>query len=161
MTALKPPPMEDLIAVVDSREKERYGLSSMQSVVGALASADYSILGATDLIALERKTLPDLVMCCGPERDRFIRELQRLKSYPFRAIVIEADWGQLERGEYRSQINPKSVCHSIISWQARYCLPFHFAGDRQAAERYAAQFLYRSALRIWERGQIFCREVSA
>lgn len=156
MPELRP---ESITAIRDNREQLEYDLSPMNQEEGTLQAGDYSVKGLTDYIALERKSLPDFVACCGPERDRFTRELQRMKAYPFRAVVIEADWGQLERGEYRSQINPKSVCHSIISWQTRYCLPFALVGSRESGERYAREFLYRSALRVWERGEAFRREL--
>ena len=70
-----------MLIVVDSREQcpfpfahERYGAKTKQ---GALTVGDYSLAGLEDKVAVERKSLPDLVACLGRERERFERELMR------------------------------------------------------------------------------------
>ena len=153
--------LEDLTVIVDSREQDGYTLAPMGLRVEGLASGDYSVDGLTDLIALERKTLPDLVSCVGPEKPRFMREMQRLRAYPFRAVVIEADWATLEAGDYRSRTSALAVVNSVISWQVRYALPFALVGSREAGERDTREFLYRAALRVWERSQLFQQTLEA
>ena len=139
--------MEALTAIRDTREQDGYTLAPMDLRVEGLQTGDYSVAGLEDMIALERKTLPDLVSCIGSGRERFLRELQRLKAHPFRAVVIEGLWSDLEDGHYQSRLNPDSATHSIISWQSRFCLPFAFVGTREAGERYAREFLYPRSLR--------------
>jgi DNA excision repair protein ERCC-4 len=61
--------------VVDSREQapflfEGYGAEVAQ---GTLTAGDYSLAGLESLVAVERKSLSDLVACLGRERDRFER----------------------------------------------------------------------------------------
>ena len=114
--------MEALTAIRDTREQDGYTLAPMDLRVEGLQTGDYSVAGLEDMIALERKTLPDLVSCIGSGRERFLRELQRLKAHPFRAVVIEGLWSDLEDGHYQSRLNPDSATHSIISWQSRFCL---------------------------------------
>lgn len=150
---------ENIITIVDSREQAPFDLSPMGMERGTLPTGDYSVRGLEDLVCVERKELGDLISCIGPGRERFERELQRMRGYPHRAVLVEASWADLETGNYRSQLNPKSACHSVISWTARWGIPFHFAGDREAAERWTRYFLYSSAKRIWERAEVFSKEL--
>ena len=67
--------------LIDTREQapfafthERYAGTTIEA--GTLDTGDYSLAGLTDLVAVERKSLPDLVACLGRERERFERELR-------------------------------------------------------------------------------------
>ncbi len=57
------------------------------------------------------------------------------------------------------RFSPKAACHTLVSWTARFAVPFHFAGSRDAAERSAQYFLFSCAKRHWERGGSFLIEV--
>src|SRR5574344_2648176 len=122
--------------IVDSREQapfsfahEKYGVTV---AVGALTVGDYSLAGLEDKVAVERKSLPDLVMCLGRERERFERELQRGAALDAFCVVCEGSWLDLSRGDYRSQLNPHAACQSVAAFMARYRVPFMFAGSRAA-----------------------------
>ena len=124
--------------IVDSREQlpftfshERYDVQIQQ---GTLAVGDYSLRGLEDKVAVERKSLPDLVQCLGRERERFERELQRGAALDAFAVVVEGSWSDLANGNFRSQFNPHAACQSVLAFMARYRLPFLFAGSRPAAE---------------------------
>ena len=124
--------------IVDSREQapfafehDRYGVQIQQ---GALTVGDYSLVGLTDKVAVERKELSDLVLCLGRERERFERELQRGAALDAFAVVVEASWADLAGGNFRSQLNPHAACQSTLAFMARYRVPFLFAGSRPAAE---------------------------
>ena len=147
---LKP---EQVTVIVDTREQAPYDLSPMGAVPETLATGDYSVRGLEDLVCLERKSLEDLLGCIGHGRARFMRELQRMRAYPSRAVVIEAAWADLEAGNYRSRIAPKAACHSVLSWMTRYAVPFMFAGNREAGEQAARCFLFASARHRWEQLQ--------
>lgn len=120
--------------IVDTREQTpfRFG-SEVQTEPGTLATGDYSLAGLENLVAVERKSLADLVMCCGPERDRFKRELHRLKAYRCRAVIIEAHMTEVVYQKYRSNMAPAAVMGSVASWQTRYEVPFVWAGQHGAA----------------------------
>ena len=74
--------------IVDSREQLSYHFQT-PSIRGTLATGDYSIAGLEDLIAIERKTLDDLIGCLCNGRERFERELYRGKSLDYFAVIIE------------------------------------------------------------------------
>ena len=154
--ALKP---QQVTVVIDSREQMPYDLAPLGAAPGTLATGDYSVQGLEDLVCLERKSLDDLLGCIGTSRERFERELQRMKAYPHRVVLVEASWTDVEGGEWRSRITPKAACHTLVSWTARFAVPFHFAGSRDAAERYAQYFLNSCAKRHWERAQAFVTKV--
>lgn len=81
--------LDQLTAIVDTREQAAWDLAPMKIVSRGLDVGDYSILGLESVIAIERKSLPDFVMCCGGERERFQRELDRLRGWPVHAVIIE------------------------------------------------------------------------
>ena len=125
--------------VIDSREQRPFQFegdiySGTEIKQGALQSGDYSIKGLENKIGIERKSLADLVMCLGRERERFEREIVRARGLEFFAVVCEGSWRQLSMGDYRSQLNPKSAVQSVAAFMARHRCPFFFAETRRAAE---------------------------
>ena len=129
--------------VVDSREQcpFRFEGYPVEVETGALASADYSLHGFTDRIGIERKSLPDLVACLGVERERFARELARLRGYDCAAVVVEATADDLRAGHYRARLNPDAAWQSVLAFTQRYRIPFIFCDDRSDAERTAFDIL--------------------
>ena len=124
--------------LVDSREQRPFNFEheryDVQIQPGTLTVGDYSLRGLEDKVAVERKSLPDLVQCLCRERERFERELQRGAALDAFAVVIEAGWTDLAGGNFRSQLNPHAACQSTLAFMARYRVPFLFAGSRPAAE---------------------------
>ncbi len=144
----------DFTVIVDSREQLPWCLDPLRVEVATLQTADYSILGLEDLVALERKSLPDLVACCGRERERFERELDRLRAYPHRAVVVEASWAAIGAGGWLGLVTPKVVLSSIASWTSDG-VPIVLAGDRAGAEDYARRFLFSCARHAHRRLRAF------
>ena len=107
----------------------------------ALDVGDYSLVGLTDRAAVERKSLPDLILCLGRERERFERELQRAAALDAFVVVIEASWVDLAGGNYRSRLSPHAACQSVLAFTARYKVPFLFTGGRAHAEGATFGFL--------------------
>jgi ERCC4-type nuclease len=142
---LKP---EQVTAIVDTREQFALDLTPLKADVGTLATGDYSVRGLEDYVAVERKSLEDLLGCIGRERERFEREIQRLLAYPQRLLVVESGWLAIDRGEWRAQVTPKQVKHSVLSWQARG-LPIHFSYTHERAGQDVAAFLFLAARRRW------------
>ena len=135
---------ENLVALVDTREQAPYDLAPFTVERATLQTGDYTIRGLEDQVVIERKSLPDLLGCIGRGRDRFVRELERIRAVPCRVILVESDWETIEAGDYQADIAPAAACGTIASWIGRYA-PFHFAGSRDAAERFAVRFLVNAA----------------
>src|SRR3984893_2848677 len=97
------------VVVCDTREQEPLVFTRFTSVRGTLQTGDYSIVGLTDLFAVERKSTNDLVSCCmGENRSRFERELHRLRGYRFKRLLVVGSRGEIELQRYHSRISPKS-----------------------------------------------------
>ena len=143
---------DDILAVVDTREQLPLELP-LRTITGTLPTGDYSVSGFEDLICVERKSLPDLIGCMTSGRIRFEKELQRMKAYDARCVVVEASWQQLRNGEYRSRITPDAATHSIVSWLSSYAVPFLFVGNRESAADAVAYFLFTSTKKYYERLQ--------
>ena len=139
-----------LTIVIDSREQTPWQFPDVETAPGTLAAGDYSLVGLEHLAAIERKSLPDLVACIGPERERFERELHRLQSYRCRCVIIEGTLSDVIAGNYRSSTTPSAVLGSVAAWQQRYNTGFVWAGDPAAAALFALS-TFRAFLRDCER----------
>lgn len=139
--------------VIDSREQDPWSFANLRSERGSFTTGDYSIRGLEHLIAVERKSLDDLLSCVGTDRDRFKRELQRLKAYRFRALIVETDYAILEAGQWRSKIQPSHVLGSVAAWQCQFSLPVMLAGDHESAARFCERYLFQCARLIASENQ--------
>lgn len=134
--------------IVDTREQHPLVFGNLPTVRGTLDTGDYSVAGLEHLIAVERKSLPDLLACLGHGRDRFKRELQRLRAHRFRLLIIEADAATIERGEWRSQLKPQHVFGALASWTVTYGLPVWLAGNHEMASQFVERYLYQCCRHI-------------
>ena len=127
-----------LIIIVDTREQKPYdftGYADTEVIRAGLPAGDYSIPGAEHLAAVERKSLDDLVSCLlQKQRNRFERELARLRPYHVAAVVVEGSWEDIARQRYRSNMHPQAALQSILALQVRYSIPFMFCGSREGAQ---------------------------
>jgi DNA excision repair protein ERCC-4 len=139
---------EDIIAIVDTREQRPLDLSPLRQELGTLVTGDYSVKGLEGEVAIERKSLPDLIACVGRERERFDRECKRLLAYQTRAIVVEGTWKDLEFGAWRGKVTPATVQGSVLGWVAMG-IPVLMAHDPLTAARQVSRLLYIAARRRW------------
>ena len=126
--------------LIDTREQKPYSFET-EAVTGTLATGDYSIAGLQDHIAIERKTIDDLIGCLSKGRDRFERELFRGKSLDYFALVVEADLSDIAKGAYRSKMLPRAVLQSLMAFSIRYKMPIWFVGNRQYGQRITESLL--------------------
>ena len=109
--------------VTDSREQDPLTFRTFPSVTGTLVSGDYSFRGGEELFAVERKSIADLVASVTGERERFERELHRLRGFRFARLLVVGAQAEVEQHRYRSATTPKSVLHSLAAFEARYSIP--------------------------------------
>jgi DNA excision repair protein ERCC-4 len=137
-----------VVALVDTREQLPLDLSPLQMESATLSTGDYTVRALEGIVAIERKSLSDLVGCIGVERERFEREMQRIIAYPCRALVIESSWPEIEAGEWRSRVTPAAVIGSLLGWSAAG-VPLLLCGDHQRAGQFVSRMLYIAARRRW------------
>lgn len=136
---------QNLVVICDSREQKPLDVAPLRCQRGSLTTGDYSIKGMENLVAIERKSLPDLLGCIGQQRERFEREIQRLLSYPHRGIIVESSWEQIEAGSfYNSRVHPNAVIGSLLSWQARG-IPIMMLDSHERAGKFLARYLFSIA----------------
>ncbi len=142
----------DITIICDSREQLPFCLDPMRVIRTeegkGLATGDYTVLGLERVVCVERKSMDDLIGCVGVERERFDREMMRIKAYPHRVVIVEASWSELEKGAWRSRVTAAAAVGSVIGWIAGG-VPFIFAGSRSAAERACMSFLFHAARSRW------------
>ena len=135
------------MVVIDTREPANPHPWSkwftVETVRGTLQTGDFSLCGCEDFIAVERKSLNDLVSCLCAGRERFTRELQRAARIQDFYVICEGSYADLMRGDYRSAMNPKSAWESVIGLQSRYGTPFFMAGSVELAARLTESILIR------------------
>ena len=128
---------EPVILVEDTREQLGYSdLFTVPCRRGALDVGDYSVVGLEELVAVERKTLQDLVGSVTHDRDRFERELKRSRTLHRFFVVLEFRPSDLlvESFGGMSKASPASVWGTVMAWSIRYS-PFLFAGSRAHGAR--------------------------
>ena len=148
-----------MIVAIDNREQLSYSFQGYDCTTQAatLGTGDYSIVGFTDKIAVERKSLDDLLGCLTAGRERFEKELARSRALDRFCVLVEASFEDLAKGMYRSAMKPHSACQSIIAWQIRYGVSFVFAGSRKAAEYYCFSFLQKYVHEIEQRMKMLAK----
>ena len=97
-------------------------------IIGTLSEGDYSVCGLEDRIAIERKSLSDLVSSLTHDRKRFEKELAKTRSYQRFYVVCECSAEDILSGRYRSEASPASVWESICAFSIRYA-PSYSAGQ--------------------------------
>jgi ERCC4-type nuclease len=133
--------------LVDSREQQPLRFSTAVDVESVtLPVGDYSLRGSTETVAIERKRLGELATCCGTDRERFIEQIDRLRSFSVRALVVECDADGILGHAYRSEIRPLSVLGTLIKISSDWQVPVWLAGDG----RNAALIVERMLFRVWK-----------
>lgn len=154
-TTLEP---SQITAIVDTREQAPLDLY-LPTEVATLRGADYSVKHLEDYIAVERKSLPDLIACCGRERERFEVCLKRMEAYPHRLLVIEASLLDIKAGGWRGKINPGQVMNTLNSWAKHVSIfPAH---DRATAALVVCGFLLSAARKRFREDKAFMKAIMA
>ena len=131
--------------IVDTREIQPYTFASPDITVirRALPNGDYSLDSYDYELAVERKSLPDLVQTVIHDRERFRRELRALQSYRGACIVVEGSLLDVVEGDYPGGAAPNSVFGSVVSICVDWGIPVFFTANRQVARQYTESWLCR------------------
>ncbi len=118
--------------IVDTREQTPLPIT-FRTITSGLSTGDYSVVGLEDDFTVERKSLSDLYGSLTSGRERFSRELQRMRAFSFARLLIVGSVHEIEQGAARHRgMNPKSVIHSLHAIEARG-VPVVFAQSPAAA----------------------------
>jgi ERCC4-type nuclease len=148
------------VVLVDTREKDPFALCENHPnwIKGerraTLKTGDYSVEGMEDLLALERKSLADLVACTVSYRQRFLAACERLAGFAWKAILVEATLedikGGIERFDVPSDVHPNAVCGTLDAIEARFGIPVIYASRfRELSVERAASWLSKHFTYWW------------
>jgi hypothetical protein len=103
---------DEIPIIVDTREQRPYTYPG--STTATLTTGDYSVAGLTDRVAVERKSLSDLLGCVGRDRDRFREQVARLGALEAGHLVVEASMSRVLEGHELSSIQPAAALNTLI-----------------------------------------------
>jgi ERCC4-type nuclease len=119
-----------------------------------LKTGDYTVEGMDFLLALERKSLPDLLNCIVESRSRFLKSCARLARLRWKAILVEATLEDIKGGwsrlEIFSGVHPNAVCGTLDAIEAKFGVPIIYTSlNRELATERAASWLSKHFTYWW------------
>ena len=167
--------LETMEILVDTREQstskavQRYNSFGVPYSKTTLAYGDYTanfvLLDGSKLYdisktinplcVVERKmNLDELAQCFTHSRERFEREFQRAVSNHcfIHLICEEGSYEKIEGHKYKSKFPPKAFMASVLAWQRRYNIHFHFCSSLESG-RLIKELLYRDMKERIEGGE--------
>lgn len=137
------------VVLVDTREKTPFEFGRFSNWVAGtkhckLSAGDYSVEGMEELLALERKTISDLISTVMHQRPRFFRMCERLSEYRWRALILEASYEDVKSpyDDDYTAAHPNAVSGTLDALEARFGIPVIYASHyRGLAEEKAASWL--------------------
>ena len=125
--------------VIDTREQTPLEISAYPTERDGLPVGDYGIRGFSDwgnpAFIIERKSLPDLCGTLGKGRERFMREVEKLRQFGFRALLIEGTPFEAEANLAGSGLHPNALFATLDALAVRAGLHIIWAGDPAGAAR--------------------------
>lgn len=130
-TDLTPPRWSSSFSIViDTREQKPYDFAGVcRSTRETLPTGDYSIAGAQRRFCVERKSADDAYQSFTKDRERFVRELERMATYDYAAIVLEFDYAS-KPPPHVVFVSRESIVGSVVAWSVRYGVHVWFASGR-------------------------------
>lgn len=117
--------------IIDTREQRPLDFLHLPSERGTLQSGDYSVAGLEAEFAVERKSVADLCQSVTRGRERFERELHRLRGFDFARLLIVGEPYEVAR----VSMNAKAVFSSLTAFETRWRVPVVWEPDPEIAAR--------------------------
>lgn len=132
---------EPLVIIEDTREAtplDFSGFRGVETIRQGLKTADYSIQGYENAICFERKAVGDAVSTLVSGHQRFLREMERMRDFEERYILIEHSpsilFGYCMKHGWQSKFD--LVIQSLLAYACRYNVRIRFCKDREDMARY-------------------------
>lgn len=119
--------------LVDTREQAPLVFTHLHAIYCTLQSGDYSVQYLQEEFAVERKSMADLVGSLTRERERFMREMHRLRGFRTRHLLVVGTERELLELVARGRANIAQVEHSLLAVEQRYGVPVTRADSPEAA----------------------------
>jgi ERCC4-type nuclease len=133
--------MTKMTIIEDSREQNPLSLGDIRGVEvvrQGLKTGDYSLVGHENEICFERKSVPDLVGTLIGGHERFLREMDRMKDYEVKYILVEHTAGTVYRYCERHGWEYKfdTIMQSLLAYAYHYHVRVRFCKDREDMAKY-------------------------
>ena len=137
------------VVLVDTREQRPFSFARFPNWIAGERTAtlpvgDYSIEGMEDILALERKSLEDLVGTLMHGRERFFAMCEKMAQYRHRAIVVEGTYEDV-KSPYPSNFttaHPNGVAGTLDAVEAKFGIPVIYTSrHKDLAEEKVASYL--------------------
>lgn len=130
---------EFMIVLIDTREQAPLQITAYPVEKAGLPVGDYGLKGFSDWtnpqFICERKSIGDLCGSLTAGRDRFTKEIEKMRQFGFRALLIEGSRHDICNGSYRSSVRPQSILASLDALAVRCNLHVFWCGDADGAAR--------------------------
>lgn len=127
--------------VTDTREQlnlDFTGFKDVEVVRTKLDAGDYSVSGYESLITFERKSVQDLVGTLIGGHERFLRELERMKSYKEKYILVEHSptilFTYCCKHGWENKFD--TIIQSLLAYAYHYQVRVRFCKDREDMAKY-------------------------
>lgn len=130
-----------LTIIEDTREQtplDFSGFRGVESVRSGLKTGDYSVQGYEDKICFERKSVPDLVGTLIGGHERFLREMDRMKDYEEKYILVEhsASKAYLYCERHGWEYKFDTIIQSLLAYAYHYRVRVKFCKNREDMAEY-------------------------
>jgi len=140
--------VDSMLIIVDTREKKNQHIidylkeNKIDYLISKLDTGDYTFslpryrsLGLDHKFLVERKnSLDEIAGNFFQNRDRFVREFERLENQKMHIVIEQATWKKLLAGTYRSKATPNSFMASLLTFNIRYNCPVWFTQPANTGE---------------------------
>ena len=131
--------------LVDSREQQPYEFKGLVRIAGTitqtLPAGDYAIAEAPAIFCVERRRVEEFdTIFSNPSdnRPRFLRELEPLRAFPHRFLLIEGTIQYNRGGGRLGQYHRNGLVDFLDSLTARFGLQIIYSENREEAEERVA-----------------------
>lgn len=132
---------EPLTLIVDSREQRELDFSRFKGVATirqGLKTGDYSISGYENTICFERKSVQDLVGTLIASHERFLREMERMRDFNEKYILVEHTptilFNYCLKHGWQKKFD--TIIQSLLAYACHYDVRVRFCKDREDMAQY-------------------------
>ena len=138
------------VVIVDTREQAAYSFERFDNWIAdvkrrKVAAGDYSVEGMESLLAVERKSLADLIRTTIHERARFFRQCAKMAKLRWKAILVEASYEDVKSyydDDLQTEAHPNAVSGTLDAVEAKFGIPVIYSSRNTAlAEEKLASWL--------------------
>jgi hypothetical protein len=148
----------DFYVIKDTREQDGYYFSKYGNCLGMveqkLDTGDYAVQGLEDKACIERKgSIEELAINLGQKKHAFLNEVERMKEFPHKFLILEFNLEDLigfpqnsripEKNKASVKITGKYMIKCLMEFQIHDNIHVLFCGNKHNAFLTASSILKR------------------